>query len=87
MELVIAGVGWVGAALLVGAYALVSMGRLGASGVWFQLLNVTGGVALTANTAYHGAWPSAALNVVWVVVGAGALLRRRAMPRPQPGES
>lgn len=80
-------VGWVGAALLVAAYALVSTGRLQGSGLRFQLLNIVGGVALTVNTAYHGAWPSAALNVVWVVVGLGALARRYRLAMSPPGRS
>ena len=79
--------GWVGAALLVAAYALVSTGRLQGSGLRFQLLNIVGGVALTVNTAYHGAWPSAALNVVWVVVGLGALVRRYRLAMSPPGRS
>jgi len=79
--------GWVGAALLVAAYAMVSTGRLQGSGLRFQLLNIVGGVALTVNTAYHGAWPSAALNVVWVVVGLGALVRRYRLAMSPPGRS
>jgi len=79
--------GWVGAALLVAAYAMVSTGRLQGSGLRFQLLNIVGGVALTLNTAYHGAWPSAALNVVWVVVGLGALVRRYRLAMSPPGRS
>jgi hypothetical protein len=79
-------VGWVGASLLVLAYGLVSAGRLAASELRFQLLNVVGGVALAVNAGYHSAWPSAALNVVWVAVGVGALLRvrlaRAAVDRP-----
>jgi len=83
----IAVVGWVGAALLVAAYALVSTGRLSGSGLRFQLLNIVGGVALTVNTAYHGAWPSAALNVVWVVVGLGALIRRYRLAVSHPRQT
>ncbi len=47
----------------------------------FHLLNVVGSAGLTANTAYHEAWPSAALNVVWMVVGLVALGRRGAADR------
>jgi hypothetical protein len=77
-------VGWVGAVLLVAAYSLVSSGRIAGSGPLFQALNIVGGVALTLNTGYHGAWPSAALNVVWVCVGAGALIRHRMRLRAVP---
>ncbi len=43
-------VGWAGAALLVLAYGLVSVGRLAASSLPFQLLNMAGGIALAANS-------------------------------------
>ena len=68
--MVIAVVGWAGAALLLGAYALVSAGRLAGGGLTFQLMNLGGAAAVT------GAWPSVALNLVWLAVGAVTLLRR-----------
>jgi hypothetical protein len=80
VALFVAVAGWLGAGLLVLAYGLVSAGRLPGGGARFQLLNVAGAVSLTLNSAYHGAWPSAALNIVWLMVGAATLLRRR-LPR------
>lgn len=68
-------VGWVGAGALLGAYVLVSSGRLHGSSLAFQLLNLLGAVGLLVNGAYHGAWPSVGLNSVWFVVGLLALLR------------
>src|SRR4051794_35632016 len=70
-------VGWVGMALLIGAYALVTAGRLSGPGLTFQLMNLVGGAFLMVNSAYYGAWPSAALNVVWVVIGVVGLVRAR----------
>ena len=67
-------IGWVGTGLLLGAYALLTTGRL-AAGRRFQLMNLVGGVFLLANTAYYGAWPSAGLNLVWVIIGTLGLLR------------
>ena len=72
--------GWGGAGCLLLAYALLSAGRLGA-GVTFQLLNLAGSAGLLVNGAAHGAWPSAALNLVWLAVGAVAL---RKAPREEP---
>lgn len=69
--------GWIGAALLLLAYALVSNRRLAGDSVRFQLLNLSGGVMLAANSAYHGALPSVAVNAVWIVIGLTALLRAR----------
>ena len=67
--------GWIGMALLLGAYALVTTGRLPGTGLRFQLLNLLGGSLLMVNSAYYGAWPSAVLNLVWVVIGLVGLAR------------
>jgi hypothetical protein len=75
VDIVIAIVGWVGAALLLLAYGSTSTGRLAPEGARFQVLNLVGALALTANSAYHGAWPSAALNIVWIGIGVAALVR------------
>ena len=69
--------GWAGAAALLLAYGLVSTGRLTGRSVGFQLLNLFGAVGLLANGVWHGAWPSAALNAVWLVIGVAAMLRMR----------
>ena len=82
--------GWLGAAALLTAYFLVSCGQLHARGRTFQLLNLAGGAGLLANGASHAAWPSAALNTVWVAIGLAALTRgrtRRARPAPCLGAS
>ena len=69
--------GWLGMALLIGAYALVTAGRLAGTGLVFQLMNLVGGASLMVNSAYYGAWPSAVLNLVWVVIGVVGLTRAR----------
>jgi hypothetical protein len=71
--------GWAGAAALLLAYGLVSTGRLSGRSVGFQLLNLFGAVGLLVNGVWHGAWPSAALNAVWLVIGFSALIRLRGM--------
>jgi hypothetical protein len=70
-------VGWVGMACLIGAYALVTAGRLRGPDLTFQLVNLVGGGFLMVNSAYYGAWPSAVLNLVWVVIGVVGLTRAR----------
>jgi hypothetical protein len=64
-------------ALLIGAYALVTTGRLLGPSLAFQLMNLVGGGSLMVNSAYYGAWPSAVLNLVWVVIGVAGLTRAR----------
>lgn len=70
-------VGWLGAGCLLLGYALVSSGRLTGGSRGFQLLNLAGAAGLLVNGVHHGAWPSAGLNSVWLVIGVVALLRLR----------
>jgi hypothetical protein len=64
-RLVVDGLGWVGAVALLVAYGLVSTRRVEGDAFPYQLLNAAGSVFLIVNTAYYGAYPSAALNLVW----------------------
>lgn len=61
--------GWIGAALILGSYILVSLGRLEGRSRAFQWMNVTGAAGFVVNSGWHGAIPSTALNVVWLGVG------------------
>jgi len=79
-------IGWIGMALLISAYALVSTGRILGPSLVFQLMNLVGGAALMINSAYYGAWPSAALNLVWVVIGTAGLARARFRPASAPAQ-
>ncbi len=66
-------VGWAAAGALLAAYALVSIGRLSGSGRRFQALNLLGAAGLMFNSAEHRAWPSVALNAIWILIGLAAL--------------
>jgi hypothetical protein len=61
--------------LILGAYALLSAGRLSGQSPLYQWMNVTGAVGFAINGWWHGALPSAALNVVWMLIGGAALWR------------
>jgi hypothetical protein len=72
--------GWAGASLILLAYLLLSMGRLTGQSALYQGMNVVGAAGFVLNGGWHGALPSASLNVVWALIGAFALwriLRRR----------
>ncbi|GGO09728.1 hypothetical protein GCM10010116_19580 [Microbispora rosea subsp. aerata] len=80
-------IGTVGAVVLLFAYAMVSSGRMSGDGLSYQLLNFGGAVALMVNSAYHSAWPSAFLNLVWSGIGVwtlGRFVARRAAARRSP---
>jgi hypothetical protein len=67
--------GWAAAFLILGAYSLLSFGRIQANSWIYQCLNIAGAVGFIINCAWNGAWPSVALNVVWLGIGFYALRR------------
>ncbi|MFF0767486.1 hypothetical protein ACFYUK_01230 [Nonomuraea wenchangensis] len=75
MDLLLAVVGWAGAAVLLSAYALVSSGRIQGDGLTYQIMNLFGAVGLMVNSAWSAAWPSAGLNLVWAAIGVVALVK------------
>ena len=75
IELAIEAIGWVAALLILGAYALLTLGRLSASDPAYQWMNVAGAVGFIINSGWNGAIPSASLNVIWMGIGIGALWR------------
>ncbi|MEU7877040.1 CBU_0592 family membrane protein [Microbispora bryophytorum] len=82
-------IGTAGAVVLLLAYAMVSSGRMSADGLPYQLLNFGGAATLMINSAYHSAWPSAILNLVWSGIGVWTLSRfvaRRATARRHAAE-
>jgi hypothetical protein len=79
----IAAAGWVGAGLVLAAYALISARRLDGTSPVFQLFNLVGSAGLAASSAAAGALPSAAVNVIWMAIGVVVLIRRRD-PRADP---
>ncbi len=60
--------GWIGAAALLVAYALVSAKRVEGDSTGYQLLNAVGSIFLMINTLHYGAYPSALLNLFWLGV-------------------
>ena len=80
VEIAIEVAGWAGAALILAAYALLSAGRLSGGSLLFQAMNVVGAAGFVINSTWHGALPSAALNVLWLLIGAVAswrIIRKR----------
>ena len=84
--------GWSGAVLILLAYLLLSMGRLTGRSAVYQAMNVVGAAGFIVNGWWHGAIPLAALNIIWMMIGAVALARimagrRAAAPAPTRGET
>jgi hypothetical protein len=70
-------VGWLGAGLLLLAYGLVSFQKLRADSGHYQLLNAVGSCCLIVNTVYYRAYPSAFVNVIWIIIAVIASYRMR----------
>jgi hypothetical protein len=66
--------GWIGTALLIGGYLLVSSGKLEGKSIPFNLINVVGAALMVVATAAKGVWSSVALNLIWVAIGTRAIL-------------
>lgn len=77
MNLLIEAIGWLGALLILLAYALLSTGRIEGRSRSYQWLNLAGAAGFIVNSGYNGAWPSAVLNVVWLGIGGVTLWRLR----------
>ena len=75
LELAIEAIGWIGALLILGAYGLLTAGKLTAQSPAYQWMNVIGAAGFILNSGWNGAWPSAALNVIWMGIGGFALWR------------
>jgi len=68
-KITIDSIGWIGSLMLISGYWLNSKGKLNAQSLSYQLLNLIGSVLLIVNTIYYGAYPSSAVNIIWVFIG------------------
>jgi hypothetical protein len=75
IEVAVEVAGWAGASLILLAYLLLSAGKLTGQSLVYQAMNVVGAAGFVVNGWWHGAIPSAALNVLWLLIGAIASWR------------
>jgi hypothetical protein len=76
VELIVDVLGWVGTVLYLIAYALISSRKVEGDSVLYQGMNILAGILLVANTFYWRAFPSLALNLVWIGIGLYTLNRK-----------
>lgn len=77
-------IGWAAALLILASYLLVSSGRLSGQSPMFQWMNVVGAAGFILNSGWHGALPSAVLNIAWMTIGVVTLIglaRHRSVER------
>ena len=80
VEIAVEAAGWIGAALILGAYVLVTAGKVTGQSALFQWMNVAGALGFIINGWAHRALPSAVLNVIWAAIGLVALWKIRQRP-------
>jgi hypothetical protein len=83
MTWLIATIGWAGAASVLVAYLLLLRGRISSDGHHYLTLNFLGSACLVVSTYAAHAWPSAAVNVIWLAIGLGPLCRASVKRRAQ----
>ena len=75
VEIAVEVVGWLGAVLILLAYLLLSAGKFTGQSLVYQGMNIVGAAGFVVNGWWHRAIPSAALNVLWLLIGGVAMWR------------
>ena len=83
VEIAVEIAGWAGAALILLAYLLLSAGRLTGQSLAYQGMNVVGAAGFVVNGWWHGALPSATLNILWLMIGLFASIRILKRQKPK----
>jgi hypothetical protein len=68
-------IGWISAAMMLSAYLLLNARKVTFNSRVYQWLNVLSGAGFIINSGWNGAYPSAALNAVWMFIGIFGVLR------------
>lgn len=75
MLLLINTLGWIGSIFIIAAYWFNSQGKMESTSIWYQMLNLLGGLFLSLNCFYFQVYPSAVLNLVWILIAMASLNR------------
>ncbi len=70
-------IGWIGSILIVGSYYLNIQGKIESNDTKYIWANLIGGIFFIVNTLAHHAYPSAFVNIVWVVIAVMAILKNK----------
>ncbi len=68
-------IGWTAAVMMLSAFFLLNARKVTANSRLYQWLNILAGAGLIINSGWNGAYPSAALNTVWMLIGIFGVLR------------
>lgn len=68
-------VGWIGTVLIVGAYFLLTGGKLKSDSAAYQGMNLLGALGIVVNALANNAYPPAALNITWSFIAVYGLVK------------
>lgn len=77
IEFLIEIIGWIGSILIVGSYFMNIQGKLDAKDTRYIWANLVGGICFVINTYAHKAYPSVAVNIIWILIAIFAIMRRK----------
>jgi hypothetical protein len=60
--------GWIGMALLILAYALLSNKKLNPHTKTYHFLNLLGALGIVVSTLKTKSWPALTLNIIWIII-------------------
>jgi hypothetical protein len=83
MTWLIATTGWIGAVSVLAAYLMLLRHRTSAEGLLYLSLNFLGSACLAVSASAAHAWSSAAVNLIWLAIGAAPLGRAWVAPQPR----
>jgi hypothetical protein len=66
--------GWVGAFLVLAAYALISIKKISSDSYYYHGINIVGASLLALYALAKDANASVVVNVVWLLIGIGAVI-------------
>jgi len=67
--------GWCGAALILLAYFLLTSGKLTSQSKIYHGMSLIGGITVAINAIFNGAFPPAALNIIWSIIAVYGLAK------------
>lgn len=67
-------IGWIGAAFYISSYFLLSIGKLNAKKIPYQLMNIMGGLCLVVCSCESNDRPNLFTNLIWMCIGLYAVI-------------
>lgn len=67
-------IGWLGSALYIIAYLLLSLRKLKGDSIVYHVLNMLGATGLIVNALHWKDYPSLSVNIAWFCIGLLALV-------------